>query len=334
MRKRECASPSRFGSSWFVDGTEGFGRHFDMLAQIQRARWKQMAQSAFPALEPAPRDPDEQLRSSPAFAEHAIVPVQTGALTMPQQQLVPLPPRRVPDQKTQSLPSCQQQSTKRLLVRLYAARLHLNQVKSSGTQEEWFQMSLAQYNAFLDELRALGPQYIQDENRCELATQILKVPWAGSHGQDALTAVFAESNKRKKRAKLQDYTAIVHYFTITEWDMCWLLADVSAACKLETILKKCLSLGCRFPSEWSLKRFTSLWCLAVNYDLAHQMTQPDKTVSLKYVRTEWKRLARHAHDPDVLLETLPSMPRTLAATQPALYGPTKKKQKQKKKKKN
>jgi hypothetical protein len=123
----------------------------------------------------------------------------------------------------------------------------------------------------------------------------------------------------KRRRVQQNWMAVHSYGTAEFWTR---LQDpaMPGSCKLNLILQLAIDLGCRLPTEPSLKWMTSWW-LAVAEDPAEvaKMDGGAKKAMLAHLKATFDGLRKAAGDPVVFLDKLPDNPVSFLRDSPSLY---------------
>ena len=148
--------------------------------------------------------------------------------------------------------------------------------------------------------------------------QALAVPWHGSDRLAIAQALVAEpaASPLRARRKQQDYTSLHGFFA--EGERLVLRDDsVAMVSKVQLLISRAGKLGCRCPTEPSLKMWASL-AIATGGDHA-SMTPAQKGEMHRFLRTEFKRAVRYLPDPPAYLEKLPTVPQDLQRLCPQLY---------------
>jgi hypothetical protein len=92
------------------------------------------------------------------------------------------------------------------------------------------------------------------------------------------------------------------------------------SCKLNLILQLAIGLGCRLPTEPSMKWMTSWWlAIAEQPSEVAKMDASAKKAMLVHVKATFDGLRKAAGDPIVFLEKLPDSPVVLLRDSPRLY---------------
>jgi hypothetical protein len=123
----------------------------------------------------------------------------------------------------------------------------------------------------------------------------------------------------KRRRVQQNWMAVHNYGTAEFWTR---LQDpvMPGSCKLNLILQLAIGLGCRLPTEPSIKWMTSWW-LAVAESPEHvaMMDGAAKKTMLAHVKATFDGLRKAAGDPVVFLDKLPDNPVAFLRDCPSLY---------------
>lgn len=147
------------------------------------------------------------------------------------------------------------------------------------------------------------------EDCASLQALAAAIPWsAEEHRGMVLTALVPEApGPARARLAMQDYTHVLAYFTADEWSA--LRSSANSLAKRDVVLKKLAVLGCRAPSEPTLKLAASLWmCLTHAEADMHVLGPATKADLLKAFKVEWKRHVRRLERPKIPVEVLPADP--------------------------
>ena len=155
------------------------------------------------------------------------------------------------------------------------------------------------------------------EQTAQVAEELSKIPWqCPSHRDEvlaALTAGPADVAETSIRRKLQDYSAVVNYFTDKQWEL--LLGTSVPSHKLQMILNHVHCLGLCCASESTIQRLTTLFLCATEGPLAAKaMAHSQKLAMTQHLKREFKRIG----DTPALTyqEKLHSLPSDFAAKHP------------------
>ena len=162
------------------------------------------------------------------------------------------------------------------------------------------------------------------ERTTDVVEELGRIPWqCSAHRDEVLVALSSGPSASQPasaaaRRKLQDYTAIVNYFTDAQWDH---LLDNSAvpSQKLRSVLEHVHCLGLRCSSEMTIQRITCLYLMVSEGPIAAKaMGRAQKLAMTKHVKKELKRLGDLP--PLAYVAELPSLPSVFLAEQPAMYA--------------
>jgi hypothetical protein len=193
------------------------------------------------------------------------------------------------------------------------ARTILSEVK--GTPN-YIVMSNIQKNAVRD---ALQRSKMDATTASEVATALTNVEWADgdlNHLLGHLQAVGQPKAVVRRRGS-QDYCNIHFYGDQQLWHALQ-DADTTAASKLDIIMSIAVGLGCRLPSESTMKLMCSWW-LVVTQPHPTRLERAEKQVHLWSVKKAWEKLKRARSDPEVWLESVPPSPAQLLTEHPDIY---------------
>jgi hypothetical protein len=149
------------------------------------------------------------------------------------------------------------------------------------------------------------------EIRSEVSTRVVQVKWGCSDDCTAILAALTSNTPTlpagKRRRLQQDYCNIVQYGAGWFWEQ--MATDIPSTSKLHMLLSLALSLGCRLPSEHTVKLFCSIW-LAVSESREEllKMTMAQKKVMLNHVKSSWETHRKAAADPPQWITVLPDTP--------------------------
>jgi len=161
------------------------------------------------------------------------------------------------------------------------------------------------------------------EQTTEAVEELGKIPWQCSQHGDEVLAAFsaglagADPAGYTSRRKLQDYTAIVNYFTDAQWE--FLQGSSVPSQKLAVVLQHAHCLGLRCSSESTIQRLTCLFLISTEGPIAAKaMSHASKLAMTRHVKRELKRIG----DTPALayIVELPSLPSDFASQHPAMYA--------------
>jgi hypothetical protein len=144
-----------------------------------------------------------------------------------------------------------------------------------------------------------------------VGTRVVQVKWGSPEDCNAILAALSASSKSlvlpagKRRRMQQDYRNIVHYGSAMLWEQ---LQDssVPGSSKLNLILNLAVVLGCRCPSEHTVKLVCSFWLLvAESEEGLLKMSLDQKKVMLMHVKQTFQGLLKAAADPPQFIMLLP-----------------------------
>jgi hypothetical protein len=171
-------------------------------------------------------------------------------------------------------------------------------------------------------LEVLGQSTLSSQVRADLGGTVLGMNLHDPDKHAILRALGdgeAVSSSAKRRRIQQNWMAVHNYGTAEFWTR---LQDpaVPGSCKLNLILQLAIGLGCRLPTEPSIKWMTSWW-LSVAEDPGEvaKMDGGAKKAMLVHVKATFDGLRKAAGEPVVFLEKLPDNPVTFLRDSPSLY---------------
>ena len=170
-------------------------------------------------------------------------------------------------------------------------------------------------------IELIGQHQLSADERVKIADVVLKLKWHGEHGLHVLTAlqqsaIAVPNSSMRKRRTLQDYEAMIHYFTQARWSM--LTADSCNDVKLQIIVDQCIALGLRCPSEPTLKTMCSFWML-VSEANPNSIERHQKQILLKYTKSVFDKSRKNAADLETHVEKLPTSSAAFLREHPAIY---------------
>ena len=198
-------------------------------------------------------------------------------------------------------------------ARIGAARLLLAQVKDLPTHEAASKLQCAAL------CETLQQGQLSAEQRAEVSTNVLGLAWFGDHGLRVLhTLVPPEQPFAKRRRTQQNYDAFIYYGSEEFWTH---MQDVSVAspAKLDAIIGLCVRIGCRCPSEFSLKLMNSLWLCCSEKSKLATMSHQQKYTLLQHTKRAFDKTRKLAADPPNFVAKLPEDPLVLLRDYPELY---------------
>mgnify|MGYP001498873034 CR=1 FL=1 len=200
--------------------------------------------------------------------------------------------------------------SREIRARIGAARLLLQSLDGDNL----LQASRTQRDALLETVQR-NPLSPEEQASCsELA---MSVHW---HEIDraAIAQAFIPASKAK-RCKMQNFETLHEY--LTELEMSHLMSNaVSMTAKEDIILGRALTLGCRCPSEGSLKYFTSLILVVSESKEKLLVLSPQQKVDQKtHVKALFKQRMRGLDKPPVYLTELPVSPLQLRSDHPEFF---------------
>jgi hypothetical protein len=144
-----------------------------------------------------------------------------------------------------------------------------------------------------------------------VGTRVVQVKWGSPEDCNAILAALSASSKSlvlpagKRRRMQQDYRNIVHYVSAMVWEQLQ-DSDVPGSSKLNLILNLAIVLGCRCPSEHTVKLVCSFWLMVAESEEGLLKMSPDqKKVMLMHVKQTFQGLLKAAADPPQFITLLP-----------------------------
>lgn len=197
-------------------------------------------------------------------------------------------------------------------ARIGAARLVLFGLQGSDSLEP---ASLTQQRALLAEV---GRHRLTTEEQVELSELALAVPWHEPHRKAVAEAFVPTLDVKARRMPMQDFTALHEYFTAAEWAVFGKRCSMTLV--LELVRSRATALGCRAPSEPTLKWVTSI-VLVLSTDQEQLLSMPGalKHDVMKTVRKDFKQSTRRLDRPVDVIEALPRTPAGLLQSSPASF---------------
>lgn len=164
-------------------------------------------------------------------------------------------------------------------------------------------------------------------DQVELSELLAKIPWFSEKHRDDVLAlctggrvepVSSVQATSKTRRNLQDYGAIVNFYTEQQWAV--MLSDVATpAQKLQTLVEQPHSLGLRCASETTIQKLTTVYlCVSEGAVQAKALPVSTKLAMTRHIKGELKTLGDAP--PQVFLQSLPPTPQQLQVEQPTLYA--------------
>jgi hypothetical protein len=207
--------------------------------------------------------------------------------------------------------------TRAIKARVGAARLLLQQHVAGSALH--VTVSRLQAAAIIE---LIGQSTLSSQVRADLSGTVLAM---NLHQPDmhavlgALTDGVAVSSLAKRRRMQQNWMAVHNYGTAEFWTR---LQDpaMPGSCKLDLILQLAIGLGCRLPTEPSMKWMTSWWLSAAEEPSeVAKMDGAAKKTMLAHIKATFDGLRKAAGDPVLFLEKLPENPVSFLKDYPSLY---------------
>jgi hypothetical protein len=196
-------------------------------------------------------------------------------------------------------------------ARIGSARLLLGPLVGQPTHAP---ASRTQCIALLD---AIQKSSLTIGERASLSALALGVSWCGGDAKSIADAFVPPA--KLQRQSMQNFEALPEYFVDSEWVLL-LDSSKSMTAKSDVIISRAVALGCRCPTEPTMKSFTSL--LLVVCEPADQlltMSFAQKGDIMKHMRVGFKRWARRATKPVAYIDHLPSVPMHLKQNHLSLF---------------
>ncbi len=171
-------------------------------------------------------------------------------------------------------------------------------------------------------MELIGQSTLSSQARADLSGTVLAM---NLHQPDmhavlgALGDGVAVATLAKRRRIQQNWMAVHNYGTAEFWTR---LQDpaMPGSCKLDLILQPAIGLGCRLPTEPSIKWMTSWWLsVAEEPSEVARMDGAAKKTMLAHVKATFDGLRKAAGDPVLFLEKLPENAVVFLRDAPSLY---------------
>lgn len=203
----------------------------------------------------------------------------------------------------------------RLHARIGAARLVLQEAAGAP---HFASVSRSQTAALLELLQNAA---LPAESLADVSAAVMRLPLAAADLSAVLSAIAPASLPTGvRRRRLQCYEAILQYCTEQHW-AALLSKSTPAAAKLELIMGRLVALGCRCPSETTLKLCASWWLVVAEPEHSLlQLTGPAKVGMLQAAKKEFQRAARGAPEAPTHLGCLPTSPAELLKSWPVIFN--------------
>ena len=203
--------------------------------------------------------------------------------------------------------------SRELRARLGASRLLLAKVPGDAFSNA----SRIQAQAFVSVAKTAS---LSAQEGADLSSLASDVGFAGADLAAILESLAPRSveKKQKKRRDMQDYEAMVNYFTEPEWSA---LQDSGASFMdiRQIIFQRAFDLGARCPNEGT-KRMMTCMLLMLTQDMKFPIRHDTKTSTLESVRSAWAVFVRRSTAPSVYIDKLPSSPRVFEREHAALHA--------------
>jgi len=182
-------------------------------------------------------------------------------------------------------------------------------------QPEWQAVSWVQAQALVAVASRVVP-LLTPEDRADLVAEVASIPFHGDHKQQVLSSFEGQSKVAPSgalRRCMQDYRSFLEFCTEAEWQVL-LDASINEATKRSVLVQRLLALGCRCPSEKTIKLAASL--IDFLCQLGKAWTPAATPVESKRGMAAFKDCFKSASGklpaPAVYMDVLPASPSALA----------------------
>ena len=211
------------------------------------------------------------------------------------------------------------QAHRELWSRLGATKMMLNRMSTPARAN----MSSIQANAFRASVASL-PTAMSETDAAALSELAFEVGFAEDDLSSVVDSLEAATktesaskrkpSERKPRNAMQDFSAVLGYFTEAEWNV---MQDEGPAEIRSIFFDRMLALGAKAPSEGTKRLLTAaLLMLTENMNLPISLRK--KTTTLEVLNKAWAACARKAKDPIVYVQTLPPSPKVYSRMYPEM----------------
>ena len=206
-------------------------------------------------------------------------------------------------------PLAMAQAHRELWSRLGATKMMLTKIAKPAKA----QMSSIQAKAFCASVASL-PTALNETDAAALSELAFEVGFAEddlSLVVDSLQAATKSESpskkERKPRTKMQDFSAVLEYFTEAEWQS--MKDDAERPAEVRSIFfGRMMALGAKAPSEGTKRLLTSA-LLMLTENMKLPIRAQKKTTTLEALNKAWAACVRKAKDPMVYIPTLPTSPK-------------------------
>lgn len=164
------------------------------------------------------------------------------------------------------------------------------------------------------------------EESTEMAEALAGMHWQSEQHRDEVLGALAAgpssaplaSSGATSRRQMQDYGAVVNYYTEDQWAM-MASAEAAPTQKMRVLLEHPHALGLRCASESTIQRLTTLYLIVSEGEAGAKTTQATQKLAMtRHMKKELKALGNAP--PLAYLVSLPHSPQELAQQQPQLYN--------------
>ena len=212
-------------------------------------------------------------------------------------------------------------SVRPIKARLGAARLLLEGMPARPTSEEYRLASATQRIAVVAAINEHNA--LHAEERADLSAMALKVPWAEEDKLMILSKLVQEEPEKMERARReqQDFESCPWYFTADEWEVL-LDASVPQIVKRDSLVRRCVALGLRCPTETTKKLIASMWMIVSEPHKPNllKLTPSSKVAIKKDVSKAFEVARKKLPPPAVYLAKLPARPQDLKRERPDFFA--------------
>ena len=212
-------------------------------------------------------------------------------------------------------------SVRPIKARLGAARLLLEGMRVRPTSEEYRLASATQRIAVVAAINEHNA--LHAEERADLSAMALKVPWAEEDKLMILSKLVQEEPEKMQRTRReqQDFESCPWYFTADEWEVL-LDASVPQIVKRDSLVRRCVALGLRCPTETTKKLIASMWMIVSEPHKPNllKLTPSSKVAIKKDVSKAFEGARKKLPPPAVYLAKLPARPQDLKRERPDFFA--------------
>ena len=212
-------------------------------------------------------------------------------------------------------------SVRPIKARLGAARLLLEGMPVRPSSEEHRLASATQRIAVVAAINEHNA--LHAEERADLSAMALKVPWAEEDKLMILSKLVQEEPEKMQRARReqQDFESCPWYFTADEWEVL-LDASLPQIVKRDSLVRRCVALGLRCPTETTKKLIASMWMIVSEPHKPNllKLTPSSKVAIKKDVSKAFEVARKKLPPPAVYLAKLPARPQDLKRERPDFFA--------------